>query len=223
MTSIVKDFESLCVGELCINRRDDGYYYIMDGQHRYIAMKKLGYPSVACTVYNGLTAEQEAKMFFILNQKASVKTYEKTKAKLAYGDEETVQLNEIIRSHGLELGFSREKESAGIVSHKTLSQINKNYGKEHLDEVLKIIIECFGTQKKNFQGRFIDGVSRFWNKYSKDIKRIDFVRKMKNESSFVNVSIKAREFQSVKKCSFADGVSEALKFFYNKSRQHRIE
>lgn len=47
----------------------DGYFWILDGQHRYKAAILSGIKSLACIVYTGLTSHKEAKIFKDLNVK----------------------------------------------------------------------------------------------------------------------------------------------------------
>lgn len=47
----------------------DGYFWILDGQHRYNAAKLTGIKRMACIVLTGLTSQMEAKIFKDLNVK----------------------------------------------------------------------------------------------------------------------------------------------------------
>ena len=47
----------------------DGYFWILDGQHRYKAALLSGIKSLACIIYTGLTSHKEAKIFKDLNVK----------------------------------------------------------------------------------------------------------------------------------------------------------
>ena len=47
----------------------DGYFWILDGQHRYNAAKLTGTESMTCIIITGLTSKEEAKIFKDLNVK----------------------------------------------------------------------------------------------------------------------------------------------------------
>ena len=68
VNEIANDFNKTYAGCLICSYRN-GYFYIIDGQHRYTAALLKGVKTLLCIIYTGLTSKQEAKMFRDLNIK----------------------------------------------------------------------------------------------------------------------------------------------------------
>lgn len=48
---------------IIVNYRGDGYFYVIDGQHRTVAAETKGVAQIVCDVFVGLTLEEEAELF----------------------------------------------------------------------------------------------------------------------------------------------------------------
>jgi len=61
----------------------DGYFYVIDGQHRIEALKALGYGGrqVQCWTYQNLTEADEAAMFLTLNNTLTVGAYPSSRSR----------------------------------------------------------------------------------------------------------------------------------------------
>ena len=66
---------------ILVNYRGDGYFYIIDGQHRYEAALMRGMESLVCEVLVGLTIVEEADLFVEQNEGSKkLSTYDTFKA-----------------------------------------------------------------------------------------------------------------------------------------------
>jgi hypothetical protein len=63
VTTIAREFDPLMVGTLVVSERRGGKKAIVDGQHRFEAMKSLDYQTFPCIVFRGLSPQQEANLF----------------------------------------------------------------------------------------------------------------------------------------------------------------
>ncbi len=78
----------------------DGKFNVVDGQHRIAAMRKMadgGNVTVPCLIYTGMTYEQEAEMYFKLDQsKGRLRLSHATKALLESGtDAEVLEIKRL--------------------------------------------------------------------------------------------------------------------------------
>lgn len=65
---LVKNFNPDFLGNITVNKRNDGSLYIVDGFRRVVALKEKGINKVYSTLHIGLTAEEEAKLFIAKNK-----------------------------------------------------------------------------------------------------------------------------------------------------------
>lgn len=68
VNELANPFNRIYANCLTVSYRD-GYFYIIDGQHRFAAAKMNGIKALTCIVLTGLTSKQEAKIFKDLNMK----------------------------------------------------------------------------------------------------------------------------------------------------------
>ena len=80
------DFVKEC-GFLEVSYRD-GKFYVIDGQHRYMAAKYLGVEELPCIIFTGLTQRDEALRFARQNRNAKKPSiYDEFKANICNGDD----------------------------------------------------------------------------------------------------------------------------------------
>lgn len=60
---IVKNFNPALVGCLCVSKRSNTKFAVIDGQTRAKGMERLGMKEAPCVVFTGLSREQEAALF----------------------------------------------------------------------------------------------------------------------------------------------------------------
>lgn len=63
---LANNFDPVSASCLIVSYRD-GWFYIIDGQHRFTAAQMNGIKNLTCIVFTGLTSKQEAKKFKDLN------------------------------------------------------------------------------------------------------------------------------------------------------------
>lgn len=80
----------------------DGHFWILDGQHRYLAAKDNGEDYMACQVYENLTIEEEARLFGLQDENTVRLTpREKTKAMMIARDETAIALYRVCSEYGI--------------------------------------------------------------------------------------------------------------------------
>lgn len=80
----------------------DGHFWILDGQHRYLAARDHGEDYMACQVYENLTIEEEALLFGLQDENTIRLTpREKTKAMVIAKDPLAVSLMDICNEYGI--------------------------------------------------------------------------------------------------------------------------
>ncbi|MEU9518115.1 DUF6551 family protein [Streptomyces sp. NPDC048224] len=101
-----------------VSKRADGSYFLIDGQHSTrVAEQKEGPEFVRdCMVYEGLTRQQEAKLFLAANkQRKPVKPYDNFKVSITAGDPLSIRIDKEVRSCGLEVASGTSTNRVGAV------------------------------------------------------------------------------------------------------------
>lgn len=109
---IVEHFEERLVLTLVVSQRPDGRYAILDGQQRWMTLKKLGYTHVPALIYTGLTYEQEAQTFAVLNfERKNMQPWFLYRALREAKDEAVLAVDEIVEAADFVVGHSIEPDS----------------------------------------------------------------------------------------------------------------
>lgn len=157
-------------GEPVLSHRD-GRYYIIDGQHRTKALAKFlgdGWETseILCKVYQGLSEQDEARLFRQLNTVLSTTAYDKFKVGVVAGYEEECRIKAIVEAAGLHVGRGR-KESTGSVSAIGALRAAYRLSPKSLIFSLKLASNSYGDA--GLEGQIIEGFAQLHNRYDKAI------------------------------------------------------
>lgn len=153
---------------VALSARPDGTYHIIDGQHRVAGATRAGHgpeTPVHAHVWRGLTFEEEAALFVLLNAKRhSVKPLDLFKAQVTAGYEDAFALDAMLTTYGWRVG------SAGPDGHfaavTTLRKIyNKPHGPEVCDKIIATITKGWGHKSEGAHQNLIKVLAAFWREY----------------------------------------------------------
>jgi len=145
VNEIAGDFDPDRLGTIVVSYRD-GKFYVVDGQHRVEAMRCIGWgdQQVEAWVHEGLTEQQEAKLFLHLNNQLTVNALDKFKIAVTAGDTEAAAIAEVLEPLGLRI--TTGKAPGTITSVGTVKRIHAKYGPEVLGRALAITKCAFGDE-----------------------------------------------------------------------------
>jgi hypothetical protein len=154
------DLEQL--GTPVVSHRD-GYFFVIDGQHRIEALKLIGYggQQVQCWTYHGLAEADEAAMFLKLNDTLTVGAYPKFKVAVQAGHPEESDIDRIVRAQGLRI--SLERSGGAVAAVHTLRRVYRRGGPACLARTLRIIRDACGDP--GLDAVVIDGISLLCHRY----------------------------------------------------------
>jgi hypothetical protein len=161
------EFDETLIGTITVSKRD-GFYFVIDGQHRVMLAKTKNLDGLMALVYEGLAYEEEAKYFNRLNNaNGEQKRLRKTdifKASVEAKDTMAVDIKNIVES----LGF-RISEVNGdniITAVKTVEKIYKKYGAQGLKDTLKLSKDTWNGEKYSLNNMILEGMAEFLNIYT---------------------------------------------------------
>lgn len=159
-----------------VNHRD-GYWYIIDGQHRVEAYKLWDEDwqsqQIQCFTYEGLTEKQEADKFLKLNKRLNVSPFETFKVGLQAGHAEELAIAAIV-SH-LDMNISKQRSGLSISAVGTLRRVFRRGGPKTLRRALFVIRDAYG--QAGLEAPVIEGISLVVQRYSEDILGDDMIIK----------------------------------------------
>jgi hypothetical protein len=211
---LAENFDPEQLGLLVVNKRD-GFFYLIDGQHRKEALAEIGYgdQQVECEIYEGLTEAEEAEMFLRRNDQLTVTALAKFKVGITAGRPTEVAINTIVTALGLKVG--NHKTIGCISAVGTLTRVYHRDGPDMLCRALTILRDAYGQQ--GFEKRLIDGIAMLCHRYNGDLDDKTAITKLATVIGGVNGLLgKADILERTTQASAAQCVAAAAVDIYNR-------
>ncbi len=147
-----------------VSQREDGRYVIVDGQHRVRAVLDKWGPRtrVWCKIHRDLYITQEARLFYVLNQRRNLQAYDSFRALYVAGDEFTVDIVKVPADHGLKISNGTHRAGVGAVAAVRKSA---KFGMQTLGDALSVLELAWGMDACTWDGYLIEGMSSFVDHY----------------------------------------------------------
>lgn len=161
---IVKDFIPGKLGVLEVSEREDGRYAVIDGQHRMVALRRLGFKFARCNVVHGLSVQDEAYNF--AHQRDNTKNLtarDRFKSSVIAGEEVSTKINYILTKNG----YSTEAggQGARIEAVAALAKVSQFYSYEVLDQVLSFTNATWPGDRKAVQREILVALAEFISRF----------------------------------------------------------
>lgn len=150
---------------LIVSKRPDESYVVICGQHRTELLKKINAEVAPCMVFEGLTIQQEAELFYKYEEeKIKHTSIEKFIAKIVSEEPHEIKVSEILNKNGFYL--DREKAKNKKISGRvncvvSVSKLSKVFGYGVLDETLKLINKVWSNDCHATEKIFIEAIAKF--------------------------------------------------------------
>src|SRR5699024_415301 len=156
---IVKNFNPEAAGIITVSHRD-GKYYVPDGQHRVEVYKRMGIKYIYAEVHEGLTQEEEAEMYILLNKAPNKSVNSIGKADLATGETYAVDIEYYVNKACLLVDYDKRKlDKKTFIAYRALKYIYNNHGGEHLYDVFNLSKDIYGDTYFDLQAWNLKGTS----------------------------------------------------------------
>lgn len=215
---ILKNFDRDSLDAITVNLRENGFYYIIDGQHRVEVLKRLNIPTVPAKIHVGLSIEEEAKLYRNINTRPTKSPNSIAKANITQGDEKAELINFSVLQGGMQIDYDNQNPKYGyITAYKSLERVFEKHRGSGLTETLKFIKETYGDERRFFQGYIIEGFAKFLSTYYDDLKLNELSKRLKQkgfDDFMAEVNKQKPSFGSKKEC-----LPFVLADIYNKQRR----
>lgn len=181
--NIVKNFNSNLFMPIVVSERD-GIYYVIDGQHRLFAARKLFGEDylMECKVIHGLSQMEESNLFVELNSSSKPLHYaDKAKGLYYANDESITTLYSICANHGVELGIEDDKRATAdgrITAIKALTDTYNKIGVKLTERLIRLLNDTWDGKAEAFRQEMIKAVGVILSLYSKELDDNKFIKKL---------------------------------------------
>lgn len=170
---ITKNWDDDLVNAPKVSLRENGVYYVFNGQHTLAAWKKrYGNKPIQCKVYRGLT-EVEEKDLFVKQEGFSkaVGMVDKLRAEYNSGDPEVMDMVRCVQLAGCTIDFdNRTSQTNNRVNAVTTAfSVYKDVGHDNFINILYILRLAFFGDNTAFQDGFLKGMRYLFKHHAEKI------------------------------------------------------
>jgi hypothetical protein len=176
--NIMKNFNPAALGVITVSRRNAVTQVIVDGWHRWSAVKILtdNNGEMLCNVFEDLTLEEEAQLFLDLNDGSQPNVMDRFRARLIVGDPVAADIDKITKYYGWVI-----QRQGGNGTLQCVQAVERVYRKSAaagdepnvLQEVVMVLNRAWGNDKHAGSAVIIEALAAFISEYS---TKIDFDR-----------------------------------------------
>ena len=217
---LAKNFNPDVMGMIHVSHRN-GFYYIVDGQHRVAAaIQWLGDSSqqVQCHIYESLTSADEASLFLRINNKRNPTPMSKYRVALEAGDPIERDIDRIARSIGVVIGTSKELEEISCIT--VLTNTYKKSGPGSLSFALRVIRDAYGYD--GFTRDIISGLALIKDRYGDAVNEEKLVMRLK-KVGIVELRRKAKDWRETSGNPANQCHAHTMIEFYNRGNGQRVD
>jgi len=220
---ITKNWDDDLVNAPKVSLRENGVYYVFNGQHTLAAWKKrYGNRPIQCKVYRGLT-EVEEKDLFVKQEGFSkaVGLVDKLRAEFNSGDPDVTDMVSCIRIAGCSIDFDNRTSNAQnrINAVSTAFNVYKEVGHDNFINIIDILRRSFYGDYKGFQDGFLKGMKYLFKHHCEKISIKQMVTSLQKQPADYYVQ-QANRLEGSAQVRYA----KAFATQYNKGRRvNRID
>ena len=221
-------FDPHALGALTISKRSNGQMVILDGAHRSEACRLAGYGKpLHALVYTGLTLQQEAAMFSLLNTFQAPSFVSRMLAKVVAGDPASTQIVDTIKKHGWTIGFSSEDGSFAAVA--AAERVYKNAVgalptgpyPEVLDRAIAVLTGAWRHDRESAHQMILLGLGQLFGRFGDAVDAASLSAKLSQERPNTLIG-NARVLQSVQGGTTTAAMAKVIVGIYNKKRRTHL-
>lgn len=155
---IIENWDDDKCDPITVNYRSDGYFYVIDGQHRTEAARKLGIDFLVCNVFVGLSIVQEAEIFAgQFDGKTKLSPIDSFKANIVRGEKVDILLKEVCDSYGV---LIKKGKAPMVLGSLTVARRIVKQDRAILEWVFDVLLESnWGIYNDTFNADMLQSLS----------------------------------------------------------------
>lgn len=168
--AIVKNFNPAALGIITVSKRNAVTYIIIDGWHRWSAVRQLtdNAGELLCNVFEGLTLEEEAQLFLDLNATNQPNVMDKFRQRLITGDDVAVGMDKTTKAYGWVI--QRQGGNGTLQCVQALERVWRRsaaagWDPNVLQDVVMVLNRAWGNDKHAGSAVIIEALAAFLTEY----------------------------------------------------------
>lgn len=162
-----------------ITPRHEGGFWIVDGQHRWLAKSELRHRTATCRVVARKSHAEQATYFIDLNtERKKITPVDKFRAGLHANDDECNSIASVVIDVGAKIsGCDMDGSGPTIAAVESLRAVHRLGGDRLLTDTLDILLNAWPNSKEAMKAYYINGVAQFLSRYGEraDMARVKMV------------------------------------------------
>lgn len=185
---IAEEFDEDALGIFTVSRRPDGRLVLLDANHRRSAAVKKGIARVLAKVFDGLSLEDEARIYRRLNETANLKNYAKFLAAVIERDPDALEITRIAAARGVRIASSGGQAGRPSTT-RAIQVLYVAYRHDVLADTLDVLRAAWPDDQHALDSIPMQGVASFIFAYKShprfDLRRISHKLKEISASKFI--------------------------------------
>lgn len=217
---IARELDLNQIGIITVSRRSNTNIVILDGQHRVKALRIAGHVDYKadCRVLEGLTLEQEARTFRLLNNTKKPNLIDHFLVRVVEGDETATDINKILSKFGWQP--SRSKVDGSFSAISTIEAIYRE-SRDAAWTTIQTVTDAWGNSLAAVNGQIISGIGAVYQRYGDEIVASRMVSRLASITPS-DLLIRSRALAAARGRRVGSAVSELVVAEYNKQRGPKI-
>ncbi len=219
VAKMADDLDLSAVGVITVSHRGNGSYHVIDGQHRVEAVRLAGGESenVTCRIFDGLSIEDEARMFRLLNNTTKLQTMDRFKVRVVEGDPMAVEIHGLLAKHGWKVSGGANDGHFGAVA-----AVERVYQRDSaaVERMIATITRAYGHSSEGMHFAIVEAVGSIYARYGETVDDSGLADRMaRYHGGPARLIGDARGLAATYRFSLATAVADILVERYNVSRR----
>lgn len=180
---LIREWDGRLLEPVAVSFRD-GKFYVVDGQHRIAAMRKMNGGDgvmVSCKVYGGLTYEQEADLCYKLDKaKKRLSLSQSTNVLAESGvDAEIREIQRLVGKAGFVWALNKKKGKTGeIVATRALVNAYRLLGGQAFLRMVSLLWGAWEGDPRSLTASILSGMALFVKTYETEMDDSTFISRL---------------------------------------------
>jgi hypothetical protein len=218
LADITDNFEPAAINVVSMSRRKNGVLVCIDGQHRMKAAVANEYDEeVYANVFEGLTMQQEAKLFRLLNNTSKVGAMALFNVAVTEKQPQALAIQAILDKHDLVM------TNGDFAAISTARRVVEIHGVAALDWALQVVITTWGKGKQTLDGRLIESLAMLYTRSHEILDTESLTEKMTQvPQGLYGLLGRARTVRELKRGRIQVCLVEVLIGLYNSGKRKNL-